>query len=46
MGLVGIRERVLALGGRMELTSDHGTVLHVLLPLPASGELPGSPATP
>ncbi|HXJ35609.1 MAG TPA: sensor histidine kinase [Candidatus Eisenbacteria bacterium] len=34
LGLVSIRERVRALGGRVTLTSDHGAQLSVVLPLP------------
>jgi len=33
-GLIGIRERVLALGGTMTVRSEHGTRLTVRLPLP------------
>jgi signal transduction histidine kinase len=35
LGLVSIRERVRALGGRITVTSDHGTRLSVVLPLAA-----------
>ena len=34
MGLIGIRERALALGGRLTLTNRQGTELRVELPLP------------
>ena len=34
MGLIGIRERALALGGRLVLQSRQGTELRVELPLP------------
>ena len=35
MGLIGIRERALALGGRMTVRGERGTELRVELPLPA-----------
>ena len=35
MGLIGIRERVRALGATLTLGSDSGTRLEVRLPLPA-----------
>jgi signal transduction histidine kinase len=45
MGLVGIRERVLALGGTLVLRGDGGTELRVELPLPAAASrLPDEPA--
>ncbi|WP_057084228.1 signal transduction histidine-protein kinase/phosphatase UhpB [Dickeya solani] len=37
-GLLGIRERVTALGGTLQLSCTHGTRLTVSLPLPASKE--------
>jgi len=40
MGLIGVRERVRALGGTMVLASDHGTRLAVRLPLPDVDALP------
>jgi signal transduction histidine kinase len=36
MGLVGIRERVLALGGSFSLGGSPGTELRIQLPLPAA----------
>ncbi|HZJ72440.1 MAG TPA: sensor histidine kinase, partial [Planctomycetota bacterium] len=44
MGLIGIRERVLALGGTMSLRGDKGTELRVDLPLPSPRQLPAEPA--
>ena len=45
MGLIGIRERVLALGGVLTLRGDSGTELQVELPLPATTpRLPDEPA--
>jgi signal transduction histidine kinase len=38
MGLIGVRERVRALGGTMVLASEHGTRLAVRLPLPPMRE--------
>jgi signal transduction histidine kinase len=45
MGLVGIRERVRALGGTLTLTGHAGTELRVELPLPAASRaaLPDAP---
>ena len=40
MGLVGIRERVRALGGTLTLGSERGTRLTVLIPLPAGADDP------
>jgi len=42
MGLIGIRERVRALGGRLSLASEHGARLEVRLPLPPDAELPAA----
>jgi signal transduction histidine kinase len=42
MGLIGIRERVRALGGRLSLTSEHGARLEVRLPLPPDVALPAA----